>query len=130
MPSATRTSSATSPNHSRARRDVWPVMSSGRDREERLYAPHLAPQPGLLLAAVLGAAQAVLGLLEPCLERRAVEVLGPHGVLDDQQGRVVDDLEVALALREAHGGGGLRVLRAALVEPQLGRLEHCHQRRV
>src|SRR5437868_6271434 len=107
-------------NPARARRRSVLARSrplAGHDLEEGLVALHLALGSGALLGALVGALRGVTRLLEAGLEGRAVDRVRRDRLLHEHERRVVDHLEVPLALREAdHVGLGL-------VEAQLSRLE-------
>src|SRR4051812_2708248 len=98
--------------------------TSGADVEESLVALHLTLSACLLLAVVLCALHGPLRLLEPRVEVGLVDVVGGDRLLHEHEHLVLDHLEVALPLGEADDVG------VGAVQPQLGRLEHGHQRGV
>src|SRR5918999_5589977 len=111
---------------SRAPRGSPPARGSGAacDLQERLVALHLALRARALLRVLLGPLHGVAGLLQARLEGAAVDVVGGYGLFDQDERRVVDDLQVALALGEANN------VAFALVEAELCGLEDGHEGRM
>src|SRR3954464_5239470 len=81
-------------------REAQALRSAAGHFQEDLVAPHVALVACALLRAFLGALHAVPRLLQARLDVGAVDLVRGVRLLDEHQRRVVDHLEVALALCE------------------------------